>query len=147
MVRASRLRGVREFCRERKDKNLATTDRSNCGVAGASGDDRAGTVGDAAGMSEPFAATGVQADRDRSVLAWLINTMTDITFDAQDYDGVEIEDDLVRLGVLVEASLDSERHTDHTEELEPGDRYFEFTEYGRGLIGRANDDRRKGLVP
>lgn len=114
---------------------MATTDSSNCGVAGVSGDDRAGAMGDAAGMSEPFAATGTQADRDRSVLAWLINTLTDITFDALDYDGFEIQTDLVRLGVLAQTKFDPERHTDGTGEVESGDQWFEFTEYGRALIG------------
>lgn len=83
------------------------------------------------------------AGRDRSTLARLVDLLTEIAFDGHDYEGCDIQNDLVNLGVLQETEFDPERHTDHTGEAEPGDDWFDFTEYGRALIGRSNDDRRR----
>jgi hypothetical protein len=78
------------------------------------------------------------AERDRNVLAYLVDTLAEIAFDAGDYDGCDIQADMTRLGVLEQVAFDPARHTDHSGEAVAGDIWFEFSDYGKGLIRVAN---------
>lgn len=84
-----------------------------------------------------------EAERDRRTLAWLVDTLTDLSFDGGDYDGFNIQEDLVRLGVLNQVEFDPAKHTDHSGEASPGDPWFDFTDYGKSLIQVVNAMRKE----
>jgi len=66
------------------------------------------------------------------VLAKLVNILTDIY-----YENYDIQEDLVNLGILSVTPFDSAKHTDDSGGMVAGDPFFEFTEYGRGLVKDA----------